>query len=245
VTPTQSSSLPTADEPGPRRSPTSVGQVFALVAAFLALAAIGAAIGWAVTDTSGGGAPVAQGSTSPPPPSSTPSPTPTPTPSAIVGTSAYQIPDFHALRMSFIDARSQIIAHKIGVAVKFTPTVGGTAIVARTNPPAGTLLRKGQSVTLYVNEAPPLLAVPSVISAECNAAGAQLAAVGFTPKYPQGRTGTVTQQSVPATSSTVPTTSHWNDTISITCLVAPTQSTSSPASAPSNPTQPSGPASPA
>ncbi len=221
-----------SSENRPAKPQTSVGQVFALVAGFIALAAIGAAIGWTLTDTNGSNpaagpstpVPVTSSVTSTAPSSSPPSPPPSSAPAG------FTLPDYAAEGKQFQDARSELLAQGIGVVVKFQPKgVSGGAVVS-TNPAAGTLLTRGQNVTINVSEAPPPLAVPSVLGSPCNDAGHTLAMTGFTPSYPNGRNGSVTAQ-LPQPDDPSNPTARWNDTVAITCGTAPPPA--SPAPSPS------------
>jgi hypothetical protein len=200
--------------------------VFALVAGFLALAAIGAAIGWTVTDTSGGGSsPVAAavGESPSKSPTASSSPTPPPDPTSLV------IPDFAKQGTDFITARQQLIGMKLGVLLVFSPSQGGTAVVTRTNPAANATVSRGVTVKVYVSEAPPLLDVPNVVGSTCSTAGKTLAAAGFTPHYASGKDGMVTAQDPTADDQTA----HWNDTVALACGTPPASPPASPSDPPS------------
>ena len=212
------------------KPPTSVGQVFALVAGFVALAAIGAAIGWAVTDT---------GDSTPPIAATTPSPTPivthsvTQTPTVIPG--SYAVPDFHAAGTDFITARAMLRAKSLGVALVFNASGGGNGVVASTSPPAGTFVNKGITVKIFVNEAAPLLAVPNVVNSTCSSAKTAIVDAGFIVKYASGKAGIVMAQSPKSSASNA----HWNDTMVIQCAVPPVAPSDPPSVAPSDPPAPS------
>lgn len=218
VTLSQTTSMP----PSAPRPATSVGQVFALVAGFLALAAIGATIGWTLTDTSSG-TPSASGSTTPSAPvthSSTPSPTVTTVQPGEV------VPNF--TNVSFITARQQLMAKKVqGVPVFNNSGTGGDDVI-RTVPAAGSPMFRGETVKLYVNEPAPLLAVPDETSKSCAIAGSDVARVGFRTQYSSGRNGVVLSQNPPATAQDA----HWNDTVTLQCG-SPTNTP--PSSGPSSP----------
>jgi hypothetical protein len=206
---------------------TSVGQVFALVAGFLALAVIGAVIGWTLTDTSGI-SPLASTSQSAAP---TPSRTATPSPSASATHAGQVIPDYAALGTSFMVARTQLAALGIQGVPVFDGGTGGNTVV-RTSPAAGKPLVKGESIKLYVNEAAPQLNVPDETGVACKTAGSKVAGVGFRTAYATGKTGVVISQNPESTSETA----HWNDTVTLTCgpaTIAPPSTTPSspPASA--------------
>jgi hypothetical protein len=199
---------------------TSVGQVFALVAGFLALAAIGAAIGWSLTDT-GGGTPLSL-STSSPPATASQSPAPAPsTPPATSTPTGLVVPDFAGNGVSFITAREQLMALKIQGLPVFLGGAGDDTVV-RTDPARGSPMARGATIKLYVNEPAPLLGVPNELTKDCNAAGSDVARVGFRPAYVSGRTGVVIAQ-IPAPSAPD---AHWNDTINLTCGTPPPPSPS-------------------
>jgi PASTA domain len=190
---------------------TSVGQVFALVAGFLALAAIGAAIGWTVTDTSGITA--AASVTQSPSASPTASASPTPSPSPSVTYSGLVVPDFAKNGTSFIDARKQLMNEKIQGLPVFLGGSGDNTVV-RTSPAGGQPMSKGKTVKLYVNETPPQLDVPNVVHEQCKAAGSDVASVGFVTAYAGSvRTGVVLSQDPDSTDQTA----HWLDTVTLTC----------------------------
>jgi hypothetical protein len=213
----------------PAKPATSVGQVFALVAGFLALAAIGAAIGWFVTDT--GGPTQAAVITASQSPVVTSTPTVTPTPTVVPG--AFAVPNFHADSTNFIVARAELRAKSLGVLLVFNSSAGGDGVVTRTEPPAGTPVNKGITVKVFVDEAAPVLAVPHVVGGTCANAKNALVDAGFEPKYASGKVGIVMAQDPTSDDHNA----HWNDKVSLQCVVPPT-----PSSVPSGP--PSGPPTP-
>jgi hypothetical protein len=215
----------------PAKPPTSVGQVFALVAGFLALAAIGAAIGWAVTDTSGP-APVAAVTTTPSPtPTATQSVTQTPTGNA----GSFAVPNFHAAGTDFITARATLRAKSLGVLLVFNASAGGNGVVSYTSPAAGTFVNKGITVKIYVNEAAPVLGVPNVVNKTCAEAKTALVDAGFVPKYASGKVGIVMAQAPDSTANNA----HWNDTVALQCAIPPVTPSTPPSLAPSDPPAPS------
>lgn len=192
----------------PVRPGTSVGQVFAFVAGFVALAAIGAAVGWGLTK--GPGTSIVAGPSSSPSLSSTPTAPASPTtPPA----GEFVIPDFAHVGTLFQDARSQLITQKLGVVLYFGFTTGGDGTVSRTFPLAGSAVSKGQTIKVFVNGAAPILTVPNVTGQPCATAGKMAAAAGLAPKYANGKNGLVAAQSPTADS----TTTHWNDTVMLIC----------------------------
>jgi len=204
------------------------------VAAFLALAAIGATLGWTLTDTNG--VPTSYTATGPSPSVSAPHTTSRSGPATPKQTqkppTGLTIPNFAASGTSFQNARLQLMAKKVQAVLEFQGGNGGDKVVG-TIPAAGTPMKHGDSVKLLINEDPPLLAVPDETHKACNSAGSDLARVGFRPQYATGRNGTVQSQNPPAGSGTA----HWNDYVTLTCGTntnpSPSAGTSAPATNPS------------
>ncbi len=182
----------------------SVGQVFAFVAGFVALAAIGAAIGWWMTDS-----PTPRTVAS----SSTPA-TPTTVPSQ--SASGTTIPDFNADGVTFSDARDKLRDQGLGVVLYFNDG-GSGATVDHTVPAAGTAVKRGTTVKIYVTGPAPLLSVPDVTGERCAQGGKDLAAAGLLPSYPDGKVGDVMSTDPSATD----TQTHWNDPIQVHCGTGP------------------------
>ena len=214
----------------PAKPPTSVGQVFALVAGFLALAAIGAAIGWAVTDTNSP-APIAA-TTPSPTPVVTRSATQTPTTSA---PGSFAVPNFHAAGTDFITARAMLRSKSLGVLLVFNASAGGNGVVSYTSPAAGTFVNKGITVKIYINEAAPVLAVPNVVNKTCAEAKTTLVDAGFNLKYASGKVGIVMAQAPGSDANNA----HWNDTVALQCAMPPVAPSTPPSAAPSDPPAPS------
>jgi PASTA domain len=174
------------------------GRVIAGVAAgVVALALLGFGVGWLAF----------HGSSSPqagPPQVVTPPSAITPSPTASGGLADYTGQDFVA-------ARADLRAHQLGVRVFFGTGVGQT--VARTDPPAGARVGRGQTVKVYVTGPAPLLALPAVVGRACNDGGRALADAGVYPQYPAGRAGLVVSTDPASTDTTV----HWNDTVKVVC----------------------------
>ncbi len=202
---------PEPDDLTPAKPGISVGQVFAFVAGFVALAALGAWIGWVTT-------------TSPAPPAdalgTTPSPTatvpssspPPPSPSPSVTVTGNVVPDFNALGTTFTDARDTLRAMGLGVALYFNQN-GQGATVDHTVPAAGTVVKRGITVKIYVTGPPPLLNIPDITGEGCSTGGKDVAAAGLIPSYPNGRKGVVLYTD-PAPSDAQ---THWNDQIKVYC----------------------------
>jgi len=215
------------------RSRTSVGQVFAAVAGFVALAVVGGAIGWAVTPAP---RPVTGPSTSPSP-SLSPSPppsSPSPPPSSPPASGLIAIPDFAAEGVTFQQARDLLRGKGLGVNLIFQ-TAGTVGIkVLSTKPTAGTQVRRGATVSVTVDGTAPPLGVPAVPTEQttCDAWGKHLVEVGFKighylPEGPGTRNLFVAaedpNQDTPDT--------HWNQVIDLTC----TEDGQLPSSPPSSP----------
>jgi hypothetical protein len=218
--------------PGRSRANLSVEQVFALVAGFVALATIGAALGWFLTDPaspkSGNAGPVVSPSVT----MSLPEPTPSSEPPS--SPSGYVLPDYEANSADFITARDDLTAHKLGVELIFNPQ-GSDPRVLRTDPPAGTSVANGITVKVYVSGPAPTLDVQNVVGETCARAGKELAGDGLIPQYPNGKSGIVAVTDPVAGAPNV----SWNQQIQITCtpdgsLPQPSDGPSSPATDPSS-----------
>jgi len=212
VNPMQTTGTP---PPAPRRK-TSPGQVFGLIAGYVVLAVIGAALGWTLTTVGpvtnaantlpGPSSSAGSTGSAPAPHSSGPTSTHTTTPAGPT------VPDFAASGTSFITARQQLMAKKIQAYIVFQGGSGDDTVV-KSSPPAGSPMHKGDTVKLYVNESAPLLGVPNEMGKNCDAAGKDLAKVGFEPQYATGRNGVVQQQTPPAGAPNT----HWYDHVTLTC----------------------------
>lgn len=216
----------TSTPPGPRdpsgdfgssRARTSVGQVFAFVAGFVALAAIGATVGWTVTKAPG--KPIAGPTASPTPTVPvTPTPTTTPSPSpSTLPSDSFMIPDYGATPTTFQAARDDLRNHHVGVTLFFQTTGAIGVDVTSTTPAAGTVVTKGATVKVFVDGTPPPLAVPAlpVVPTVCADWGSQLAAAGFLPVYsPTGSKKLMLAAQSPGPDDT---TTVWNQTITLTC----------------------------
>jgi hypothetical protein len=205
---------PTAKFADRRQSSTSVGQVFAFVAGFIALAAVGAVIGWKLT---GSPKPVNNaGPLTSPPVTLTPS-TPDSTPSVSTpppSDSGFAIPDYNAQGTTFVTARLDLIAHKLGVVLVFD-SQGSGATVASTDPPAGTPVAKGISVKVFVDGPAPTLQVRNTVGESCSQAGKDLASDGLIVSYPYGKGGLVASTDPAADAPNV----TWNQKIKIYCTL--------------------------
>ncbi len=212
------------------RSGTSVGQVFAAVAGFVALAAIGAAIGWGVTK-----APVKPtgGPSLSPSPSvsaSTPNPPSSPPVSPTVSASGGLL-DYTG--QPFQQVRDALRSQKLGVTLVFQSTGPVGALVTSTSPAAGAPVHPGLTIKVMVDGVPPPLAVPSPQGpTKCSDWGKFLSDTGFIPDYtPPGSKNLLVAGESPGPDD--PTT-VWNEKITLTCTADGQMPPSGPASAPAS-----------
>ena len=195
------------DEDRPGWSPFAVMSIAALV---LALGVAGAVFGIHVakvnaTEVLGTGTPAPTATTAGPTPSTT-----TP-PSA----DSFPVPDLSG--MDFQAARQKLRDLKLGWQLVFQGADGDNT-VRTTTPVAGTTVHKGITVTVFVNGPAPLATVPAVQGRSCSDAADAIVEAGLYPVYDSGRVGVVLDQSPLATD---PSSLHWNDTVHISCSVAP------------------------
>jgi hypothetical protein len=229
---------------GALRPGTSVGQVFAFIAGFVALAAVGATLGWTLTKVPGSdptGTPPASTppvSVSPSSPSPSPS-TPTVSPSSpLPSVTGFLIPDYATLGTDFIAARSELIDQKMAVALIFddTNTTAKPGSVERTQPAAGKPGRPGLTVKMWVaGPAPDLLIPPPQSGVTCETYAKALVLTGFTIGY-QGPSA-VAKRNKPADS--IPqwtSTSKWNAKVILICTADGQPPTSPPPTDPASPT---------
>ncbi|MBX7269811.1 PASTA domain-containing protein [Micromonospora sp. Llam7] len=192
------------------------------------LAVIGAAGGWVlagdqqrpVAAPSGGttsSTPVAQTS----PPRERPTPTSTPSSSPMTSRpSGLTVPDL--VGMDFEDAREEL--RDRGLGWQFVFGSGSSSSVLSTRPAPGTPVRRGVTVVVTVAGAAPPNEVPDLLGESCGEARNELVEDGFSPRYPTGRSGTVTAQQ--PTGGTI---ARWNDIVRIWCGRAPNEDESPPA----------------
>ncbi|BCJ59372.1 PASTA domain-containing protein [Micromonospora endophytica] len=186
------------------------------------LAVIGAAGGWVLAgDQKPPVTPPVEAASSPTP-SARPTPSPSrgrPTPAPVTSsaapspTSGFTVPDL--VGMEFEEAREELRDLGLGWQLVFGSS-GSSSSVRSTRPAAGTPVKRGITVVLNVAGAAPPNEVPDLIGDSCEEARAELVDDGFTPRYPSGRSGTVTAQDPEAD-----TVGRWNDVVSIWCGAAP------------------------
>ena len=203
------------DDTGPHRMTLMVGGG---VAAAL-LAVIGAAGGWVLAGekespvtppagATGSRSPSAQTS----PPRERPTPTTAPSSTAPTRPTGLTVPDL--VGMDFEEAREEL--RDLGLGWQFVFGSGSSSSVRSTTPAAGTPVNRGVTVVLTVAGAAPPNSVPDLLGKNCRDAAAELVDDGFSPRYPNRRSGTVTAQE-PAGG----TVQKWNDIVSIWCGTAP------------------------
>jgi hypothetical protein len=157
--------------------------------------------------------------------SASPSPSPKPNPSF----SATQQPPNGFLPMGvgtdFREYFRQLRGLKLGVVLTFGEP-GEANTVTRTDPVAGSPIRNGGTIKVYVAGDPPPVEVPDVHGVKCREAGRTLSLAGsFTPNY----SGLDPDESFVVSMSPDPLTggtARWNDKISLVCGAAPTPSPS-------------------
>ncbi|WP_204035321.1 PASTA domain-containing protein [Micromonospora qiuiae] len=184
------------------------------------LAIIGATGGWVLAgdrkpttplsaDATGGPTPSAQPTTSPP--RSRPTPAAKPSSAAPAQPTGLTVPDL--VGMDFEEAREEL--RDRGLGWRFVFGRGNSSSVRSTNPEAGTPVKRGITVVVNVAGAAPPNEVPDLIGDDCSDAKDRLVDDGFSPRYPTGKSGTVTAQDPPDG-----TMRQWNDIVSIWCGTA-------------------------
>ena len=76
------------------------------------------------------------------------------------------LPDFNALNITFIDARDKLRDLGLGCAALLQRR-GQGATVDHTVPPAGSVVKRGTTVKIYVTGPAPLLTVPDITGERC------------------------------------------------------------------------------
>lgn len=198
---------------GPDRTLIVGGSLAALL-----LAVIGAAGGWVLAgdqrppttavpaDAAGSRTPSPQPTKSPPrarPTSAAPPSSAAPTRSA-----GLTVPDL--VGMDFEEAREEL--RDRGLGWQFVFGSGDSSSVRSTNPAAGTPVKRGITVVINVAGQAPPNEVPDLLGEKCRDAGDELVDDGFSPRYPTGRSGTVTAQD-PVGGTVL----RWNDIVAISC----------------------------
>jgi hypothetical protein len=155
-----------------------------------------------------------------PVPTATPTDTPTAAPTTPPATSppagdTFALPDLGS--QDFQAARTKVRDLKLGWRLVFEGT-GSDARVRVTEPAAGAMVKRGDTVKIVVRGGAPLATVPGVKGLACEQAAALIVDQGLYPAYQTGHDGVVLSQ-VPESSD--PQTLHWNDQVKISCGKAP------------------------
>lgn len=111
----------------------------------------------------------------------------------------------------FEDARAELRKLGLGVHVQFGDS-GNDRSVGRTEPPAGSQVKKGVTVKLFVRGGPPEVRVPDLIGETCRQAAKRVVEEGLSPLYPTGNNGHVLRQDPEPDSTT-----YWNEQIRLYC----------------------------
>ncbi|WBB55832.1 PASTA domain-containing protein [Verrucosispora sp. WMMD573] len=219
---------PGRDDTGPDRTRLIIGGG----AAAVLLAIIGATGGWVLAGDQVEPGPVSSGATgtstpTPAVPNTPPRDRPTPTtptrPSSSPSPSrpaGLTVPDL--IGADFEEAREEL--RDLGLGWQLVFGSGDSSSVRSTDPAPGTPVRRGVTVKINVAGAAPPNEVPELTGETCNEAGGKLVDDGFSPRYPTGRSGTVTSQRPPGG-----TVGRWNDVIQIWCGTPPSADPSAPA----------------
>ncbi|MGC5051373.1 PASTA domain-containing protein [Micromonospora sp. DT48] len=157
------------------------------------------------------------------PPRERPKPTVSASPSSSPSQSqpsGLTVPDLVGL--DFEEARDEL--RKLGLGWQLIFGSGDSSSVRSTDPAPGTPVRRGVTVKVNVAGAAPPNEVPDLVGEACNEAGAELVEDGFSPRYPNGRSGTVTRQQ--PVSGTV---GRWNDVVQLWCGAPQSEEDSAPA----------------
>jgi hypothetical protein len=141
----------------------------------------------------------------------TPTPTVAPTESA-APSGTFALPD--VTTGDFQAARKTIRELRLGWQLVFEGTDPADGSVRATEPAAGTPVKRGATVKIFVRGAAPLATVPAVTGLPCAQAATAIVESGLYPQYETGRQGTVQSQTPAATD---PPALHWNDRVRISC----------------------------
>jgi hypothetical protein len=147
-------------------------------------------------------------------PTTAPAPTTpasTESPTAAPG-DTFPVPD--VTTMDFMAARKKVRELRLGWQLIFEGSDPADASVRATEPAAGTQVRKGTTVKIYVRGAAPPATVPGVTGLPCAQAASIIVEQGLYPQYETGRSGAVVSQTPSASD---PQTLHWNDRVRISC----------------------------
>ncbi|NUR71940.1 MAG: PASTA domain-containing protein [Hamadaea sp.] len=213
----------------PPRQGISPAMIAAIATSVAVLAIVGATGGYLLANSNPSASPstsasVATSSSADSSPSAAESPSFSPTP-VVSATSTTPAPSGLLPDGSGRDFReyfAQLRAAKLGVLLIFGES-GQAGLVTRTSPSAGSRIRAGVTIKVYVaGEAPPT-ELPKVVGLACRDARVPLGDKGLLPTYMSGQTGVVLSQSPDPDQGG---TARWNDHVEITCGESATTSPS-------------------
>jgi hypothetical protein len=141
----------------------------------------------------------------------TPTPTVAPTETA-PPTGTFPVPD--VTTGDFQAARTKIRELRLGWQLVFEGADPADGSVRATEPAAGTQVKRGATIKIFVRGAAPLATVPAVTGLPCAQAATAIVDSGLYPQYETGRQGVVQSQTPTATD---PATLRWNDRVRIAC----------------------------
>lgn len=198
----------------PNRATVVLGAAVATVV----LATVGAIGGWALArnDTTDPVTEAGAGQSATPTPTASKTAKPRPshtTPSAgkTTGSAPGQFALPNLTGQSFERVRQDLRERGLGWRLIFG-NEGEDPTVKSTDPPAGTNVRKGTTVKVYVAGAAPLVDVPEVTGLSCGEAQTRLVDAGFELEYPVGKSGPVVRQE-PRPGAQL----RWNEKVVVYC----------------------------
>ncbi|MEV0267416.1 PASTA domain-containing protein [Hamadaea sp. NPDC050747] len=203
----------------PPRQGLSPAMIAAIATSVAVLAIIGATGGFLLANANPSAAPSTSASVVTTSPSARPSVDESPTfaPSPVVSATSTtpaatgMLPDGQG--RDFREYFTQLRTAKLGVVLVFGEA-GQDGLVTRTSPEAGSRIRAGITVKVYVAGAPPETVLPKVVGLPCRDARVPLGNNGLLPTYKTGQEGVVLSQSPDPDSGG---TARWNDHVEITC----------------------------
>jgi len=212
----------------PPRQGLSPAMIAAIATSVAVLAIIGATGGFLLANAKPAASPstsasaIAESPTASASAAESPSFSPSPVVSATAtrGTPTGQLPA--GVGTDFREYFTQLRARKLGVLLIFDQE-GQAGLVTKTEPPAGSGVRAGTTIKVYVAGAAPETTLPNVVGSPCRDARISLGNNGLLPTYKTGQAGVVLSQSPdPATGGQA----RWNDHVEITCGESATASPS-------------------
>ncbi|GHJ46627.1 hypothetical protein Cs7R123_39690 [Catellatospora sp. TT07R-123] len=217
------------DQPQQRRRGLSPGAIATVATGTVVMAVAGLAIGWFAAGDSG--TPKANGTPSPtaavesPAASASPSASPLPSVAASPTYTGATIPDVEGT--NFREAYTTLLGLKLTVNVSFDePGETAAGNVVRTDPPVGSPLKAGKSITLYVAGPVYTFPMPDLSGGSCLKAKDILRANGLQVEKYIGDKDDPFKEASAAKDTTV----SWGDRITLTCE-KPADPSPSPAAA--------------